>query len=85
MRAFSPDGFVFDQETGELSTLEIKFPISLKDASTVDGNKYLEQNKEHYAQVQFQLFTTGLNLSHYFVYTPKAVSLIRIQRNDQYL
>ena len=79
----SPDGIV-SCNCCPKAVLEIKCPFTLADKSVKDGWKHLdylnmndrqilELNQKHsyYTQLQGQMAVTGLQLGHFFVWSPK--------------
>ena len=81
--ACSPDGFVIDEEQDTLTVLEVKCPITCRDAKIkdldyldyklcpVEGTMKptLKKTHEYYMQVQIQLYVCKAKRSHFFVFS----------------
>jgi len=91
--AASPDGLVLDED-GEIIVLEVKCPISCKDAMIFTD--YLNWNpfkKEHelvkkdayYTQVQLQLYCCGAKKAHFFVFSSVSYRLVTVNLDEEFV
>lgn len=84
----SPDGLISCECCGD-GCLEIKCPYSCKNCSGIevswleykDGTVKLKQKHPYYYQVQMSLYVTDRHYCDFFVWTPYASHLIRINKD----
>ena len=69
----SPDG-IFENNMGEQCILEIKCPFSLRN-SPLPEFKSIESQPHYYAQVQIEMFCTGITKTHFYQWNQYADSL----------
>ncbi|XP_049524241.1 uncharacterized protein LOC119454233 [Dermacentor silvarum] len=93
----SPDG-VIECPHSETELLEIKCPYSKRSGqekflegkslaylTTSGGACHLKTSHEYYTQVQVALYTLGLKVCKFLVYTPKEQLLVVVNRCDEFL
>lgn len=82
--ASSPDGYYYDEETGEKGCLEIKCPIQstfMKYRSEIYDNKSLLDTKfEYFYQCMAHMMCTGAQWTDFVVYNPFQNTPIHIVR-----
>ena len=77
------------QQQQLLGVLEIKCPSSCKDkpiyVEYLDFLGRLKKTHTYYTQVQIQMYVTGLQLAHLFVYSSKDYKLVSIPFDEAFL
>ena len=87
--ASSPDGFFYNEETGEKVCLEIKC-LSQKEYikyldSVTDGESLKKVNSQYYYQCHAHMMVTGAIATDFVVYNPFQmipIHIVRIERNE---
>jgi len=86
----SPDGLVMPAGSNRLKVLEIKCPISCKNAAirvpylSPDG-KQLKKNHAYYEQVQLQMYVAGARTCDFFVFSDADEKLISVPLDTDFL
>lgn len=73
----SPDGLV-----GDDWVVEIKCPYGLRNEKTVGKFKTLKQQMQYYAQVQFEMFTSGRISAYFYQWNPQGVDTLEVVHID---
>jgi len=76
----SPDGFV-----GDDLLLEIKCPYGKRDDVEPIFKTLKEEQPHYYAQIQVQLYCTGIDRCHFYQWSPRGDSLVSVNIDHEWL